>query len=193
MLKAPAECQLEGMRRKLGADGDAETLPQALVTGDPEVDLHAIGRIVEGTSRVFVTQEGEPLHAASIIEVLRDATGREIARRQPVTTAATVGPDQPLRLLKRSIPPAEVAARCAITRAHQLRHTDGLTFDFLFGIAQRIQHAGGLRPVGAGRGGRDAIILERNGHPYRGFLLGQTRGESYRLILLLSSWELSHA
>jgi hypothetical protein len=44
--------------------------------------------------------------------------------------------------------------------------------------------------VGAGPRGREPLILERNGLPYVGFLQGRTRGDTYRLMLLLSCQEL---
>ncbi len=45
--------------------------------------------------------------------------------------------------------------------------------------------------VGAGPGGRDPIILERNGLPYRGFLEGRVRGDHYLLVLHLTHLELT--
>jgi hypothetical protein len=44
--------------------------------------------------------------------------------------------------------------------------------------------------LGAGSKSNQPLILRRNGTPYRGFLEGRTRGETYRLVLHLSNLEL---
>ena len=48
---------------------DPEALARALVAGDPEVDLDAVGRETGPCDRVFVGADGRPLYSAEIVEV----------------------------------------------------------------------------------------------------------------------------
>jgi hypothetical protein len=68
---------------------------------------------------------------------------------------------------------------------------DGLTYDFLFAMARELHEADSLALVGAGHQGRDPIILERNGLPYRGLLEGRVDGDRYLLVLRLTHLELT--
>ena len=69
-------------------------------------------------------------------------------------------------------------------------HTDGLTYDFLHRMAVLLETKDTLVSIGAGPKGRDPLVLERNGTPYRAFLEGRTQGDKYRLVLHLSDLEL---
>ena len=44
--------------------------------------------------------------------------------------------------------------------------------------------------VGAGAKGRDPLIFQNNGLPWRGFLEGRIQDDSYALLLRLSNLEL---
>jgi hypothetical protein len=72
----------------------------------------------------------------------------------------------------------------------QLRHVDGLTFDFLFEMAKELEQKDSLMLVGTGEKGVSPLIFQANGRPYRGFLEGKTNGKSYQVILHLSEMEL---
>jgi hypothetical protein len=77
-----------------------------------------------------------------------------------------------------------------VKRTIQLRHVDGVTFDFLFGIAKELHEKDSVMLVGAGSKGKDPLLLQLNGSPYRGFLDGRIKGDEYLLLLHLSSMEL---
>jgi hypothetical protein len=72
----------------------------------------------------------------------------------------------------------------------QLAHVNGLTYDFLYGMAKELEAKNSLLLLGAGPKSNQPLILRRNGMPYRGFLEGRTRGDAYRLVLHLSNLEL---
>lgn len=165
-------------------------LAQALLEGDPEIDLEATGRRVGPTDRVFLDADGALLHATSRIEVRYDSQGRETERREPIVTLANVDTQASLLLGQKRYPRAEVVRRFAFTRQYRLRHVDGLTFDFLLAMATELADTDALARIGAGPSGKDPLILERNGLPYRGFLEGRVAGETYLLVLHLTHLEL---
>jgi hypothetical protein len=169
---------------------DDTALAELLIEGDPEIDFEAAGRRTGPTDRVLLDPDGNVLYAAAEVEVVCDRRGVEVERRTPVDTPANVDGDAPLVWTGRMLGRSEAARRFAFTRNCRLRHVDGVTYDFLFAMAEELHKADSLVLVGAGPSGRDPIILERNGLPYRGFLEGRVRGDRYLLVLHLTSLEL---
>ncbi|MFH1537766.1 MAG: hypothetical protein ABIH66_02325 [bacterium] len=130
------------------------------------------------------------LYAASAREVICDPGGVEVERREPVNVEANINPDMPPVWSGRMMPRAEAVRRFVFTRNYQVRHVDGLTFDFLFDLAKHLEQADAMAVVGSGAKGTGPLMLERNGVPYRGFLEGRTSDDKYLFILHLSNMEL---
>jgi hypothetical protein len=166
---------------------DPDALARALVEGDPEADPEIIGCETGPCDRVLVGEDSRPLYAARLVEVRLDSHGRVVDRYDPVDVPANS--DQALWSGK-LMAPEEAARRFAFTRIYQVRHTDGLQRDFLFDMAQYLHQRNRMALIGTGAQGTDPLILERNGIPMHGFLLGQTRESSYRLVLYLAAFEL---
>jgi hypothetical protein len=176
----------EDLRDELGED-----YAQALIEGDPEIDLENVGRFIEGTQSMLMSCNGEPLFAAPhIVEITYGPDGAETERREPIEVASTVNDTVPLRWTGRKIPKAEVVRKFAFRRSMQLQHVDGVTYDFLYGMAKELSDEGVMVLLGAGTSGKEPIVLQVNGSPYRGFLEGRVRGEEYVLLLHLSNMEL---
>lgn len=175
----------------VAAAGSPEALARALVEGDPEVDLGQVGRRLTHTSRVYLGPRGDVLYAARILEVVYSPAGEELARRDFVDVEATVGEDlPPIPWSGRLIDAGEAVRRFAFVRKLQLRHVNGLTFDFLYEMAKTLEESGKLMLVGAGAKGKLPLVFQTNGSPFRGFLEGRTRGDAYRLVLHLSNLEI---
>ena len=139
---------------------------------------------------MYVDGDGKPLYSAKMIEVVHDADGHEVERRDIQETPANLLPDTVSPWSGKLIPIADAARRYAFTRSYQVRHTNGLEFDFLFGLAAYLEKQISLALVGSGPKGQGPLILERNGTPMKGFLEGRTHGETYLLVLHLASFEL---
>ena len=169
---------------------DPEALARALINGDPEVDLDAVGRETGACDRVFVGSDGKPLYSAEIVEVRFDRDGIEVERRPPVDVPSNLVPDTPAAWSGRLLTPLEAARRYVFTRAYQMRHTNALEFDFLHGLATHLAEHGGVVLIGSGPRGTGPLIPERNAAPMKGFLSGQVQGDAYRLVLHLAPFEL---
>ena len=187
LIKAPLDRGYGALRSR--CEDDAE-LAKLLIEADPEIDLEAAGRRVGPTDRVLLDEDGNILYAAEQVEILYGPDGSEMERRTPSDCPGNIDGDGPVVWTGRTIPREKAARRYAFTRQYQIRHVDGLTCDFLFAIAQELDHQKRLVRVGAGPRGRDPLILERNGTPYRGFLEGRIDGDRYRLVLHLTNLEL---
>lgn len=164
---------------------------QALIDGDPEIDVEVVGRELGPTDNVFLDNEGEVLYAPpEIIEIVLNPDGSEKARRQPEDVPANVNEALPIRWSKMMLKRGDLSRRFAFRRTLQLHHVDGLTYDFLYGMAKALNDAGEAVYVGGGESGKEPLVFQDNGAPYRGFLEGRVDGQKYQLLLHLSSLEL---
>lgn len=171
--------------------GTPEAISTALIEGDPEIDLGQVGRRLAHTSRVYLGPRGNVLYVARILKIVYDASGAEKSREDFLDVEATVGEElPPIPWSGRLMPIDQVIRRFAFVRKLQLRHVNGLTFDFLYEMAKALEQEGKVMHVRAGAKGRDPLIFQTNGTPFHGFLEGRTRGESYKLVLHLSNLEI---
>ena len=74
--------------------------------------------------------------------------------------------------------------------AKMMAEKDNPQADFLFEMAQTLDKENALMMLGAGDGGKDPLILNDGGKPYRAFLEGRIQEKKYCLILHLTDQEL---
>lgn len=164
---------------------------KALLESDPEVDLEQVGRFVDHTQSVYLNGDQEVMYVEpAFVEIVLSADGTEKERRPPVDSAANVNDEGPVRWTGRKIPLKDAIRRFYFRRSLELRHVDGLTFDFLYDMAKDLETSDAMMLIGTGDKGVGPLIFQANGRPYRALLAGRTKGKSYRLILLLSDMQL---
>lgn len=179
-----------GLHDKLAATlGDK--LGQALLDGDPEIDREVVGRVAGDTQTVFLSGSGEVLHASpSLVDVLYAPDGNERERKPAEDVPANTNEEAPVRWTKMRMKRSEVVTKFAFRRTVQIKHVDGLSFDFLYAMAKDLADKDEVALLGAGPKGRDPLIFQENGTPYRAFLEGRIDGQKYKLLLHLSNLEL---
>lgn len=170
------------------AEGDLEAVVQSLIEGDPEIDLERVGRFVEDTSSIYRNEDGEFVHKILRWEV--EIKGDEEIRRPKIASEANVSADFPLSWTGRFIPKGKAVRRFVFSQTYQIRHVNGLTFDFLFEMATELEQRGSLMLLGGGEQGKDPLVFQRGARAYRGFLEGRTDGNKYMLLLHLTDTEL---
>ena len=164
---------------------------QALVAGDPEVDLERIGRRISATDTVYLASNGEVLQATpQVVEDIFGHDGSEKLRRVPEDSPANVAEELPVRWTGRKMKRREAVRKFAFKRTMQLRHVDGLTYDFLYAMAKELHEGDQMVLLGAGPDGKAPLIFSTNGLSFRGFLEGRVDGPRYQLLLHLSNLEL---
>jgi hypothetical protein len=169
--------------------GDAYS--QQLIDSDPEIDIEMVGRTIDGTNTVLLDKDNQPLYCApEIMEIIYGPDGKEVERRTPVEIAPNVNEDVPVKWTGKMIPRADLIRKYGIKRTMQLRHVDGVTFDFLFAIAKELDEKDSVMLLAGGEGGKGPLVLQSNGSPYRGFLDGRVQGEKFLLLIHLSAMEL---
>ena len=169
---------------------DAAGVGQALIDGDPEVDIESTGAFLANTSRVYVDSNHNMVHRVQAFEVIRNPDGTERERRAREMPPQNVSADVPLRWSGRMIPKSEACRKFVFAAKMQLSHINGLTYDFLYQMAKDLHDTESLMLLGAGPRSNQPLILRRGAIPYRGFLEGRIEGPRYCLILHLSNLEL---
>ncbi len=170
--------------------GEGNALSEALVQGDPEFDPELVGRRIGESDRVYLKPDGTVLYSTRVLQVLTSPDGEELSREEFTDVEATVGQDITLPWSGRLFAVEDVVRRFVLSRQLQLRHVNGLTFDFLYDIAKTLADAEKMLFVGSGSKGTNPLIFQTNGSPYRGFLQGKVDGPAFSLILHLSNMEL---
>jgi len=172
------------------------TSASQLIEGDPELDLQIAGRLMRDATAVYLDpSSAQPTIATEFkeVEVVYTPEGQEKERRARVFRTANVDTTAPLKIVRR-MPAKECLTKFVFRGMQQLVHTDGLTFDFLHGLAKSLQDSQSMALVGAGPKGAGPLVLRDGGTPFRAFLFGETGGSGddarYRLLLLLSDQEL---
>jgi hypothetical protein len=187
LLKATIDRDLDALRSQYGELND---VAQALIDGDPEIDLEHIGRVLRDTSRVYIDPDRAIVHKVQFWELVRNPDGSLRERRPRKLLDPNIAGASPLRWSGVFIKRDEACRKFVFSGKVQLHHINGLTYDFLYGMARELQERDSLMLLGAGPRSNQPLILRRGGSPYRGFLEGRTLGDKYCLLLHFSNLEL---
>jgi hypothetical protein len=167
-----------------------------LVAADPELDLQTAGRLLRDATAVYLVPTSEPPAIAGDfkeVEIVYTPEGKEKERRPRVFRTANVDTTAPLKIVRR-LPAKDCLTRFVFRAMQQLVHTDGLTFDFLHGLAKSLADSQSMALLGSGPKGAGPVVMRDGGTPFRAFLYGEAEGSGdqarYRLMLLLSDQEL---
>ncbi|HST58401.1 MAG TPA: hypothetical protein VLK84_06935 [Longimicrobium sp.] len=163
---------------------------QALIEGDPEIDLANIGRILSDSSRAYRRPGGVTLEGNFQVVVTTYTANGDVKDRSVHTPRqANINETAPVRVGRR-VPLAELFQRFVFHNQFYLGHEDGLQHDFLLDVARGLEAAGEAAMLGAGPKGTQPLVLTNGGTPTRAFLMGETAGDKYRLLVLLTRQEL---
>ena len=187
LLKTDIEHDLDALLKK--KKGNLNALGKSLVKEDPEVDIEQFGSYLTDTSKVYVSKKGI-IHIVDEVEVVSNPDGTLRERRPRIKDPQNINTDVPLRWTGKFIDKDEAAHRFVFTHKRQLIHVNGLTFDFLYEMAEELDKRNSLLLIRGGEKGDQPIVMQRGGKPYNAFLEGRIQGDSYLLVLQLSNMEL---
>ncbi len=188
ILKATVEHDFDTLVKSYA--GDAEALGKALIESDPEVDMEICGLYLWGVSKVYVDSSDGIVYRIEQQEIVRGPDGAIRETRPRNRPEANVDSEIPLTWTGRKIDKNEAVRRFVFASKLQIVHINGLTYDFLYGMAKELSESNSLMMVGGGSKGRDPLVFRRGSVPYRGFLEGRIDGDKYLLLLHLSNLEL---
>ena len=188
LLESTAATELADLQR---ATPDPVTLGQRLIEEDAEIDMELVGRKLEDLHKVYLTESGGIAYDVTLKEHVHAPDGTEKEVKDVVETQSNVALENfPIRWTGKLFPRKDAIRKFVFVRSCQLRHVNGLTYDFLFEMAKKLADAKALMLVGGGEKGTGPIIMNSGGTQYRGFLEGRVDGDKYMLILHLTNLEL---
>lgn len=187
IIKGVAKHSIESLLKE---HGDPDKLADALIESDPELDMEVTGQFLTASTRVFVNQDQKVVFRIKSKEFvfLPDGTLKE--EREPKQLPPNVCIEAPLKWSGKFFPKKDVFSKFIFARKYQLKHTSGLTYDFLFDIAKKLDEKKSLMLIGSGAKGMGPLVFQEGGKPFRGFLEGRVENDKYLLLLHLSNLEL---
>lgn len=187
ILKSTINHDLDALQQEFG---ELDAVGQALIDGDPEVDIEVFGQTLWNISRVYVNSDEDIVFRVEQNEIVRDPSGKIKETRPRERDEANVDSEHPVRWTGKMIDKRDAIRRYVFVSKLQIVHINGLTYDFLYDMAKELADANSLLLVGAGSNAKQPLIFRRGSVPYRGFLEGRIEEEKYILLLHLSNLEL---
>ena len=188
ILKSTLQSDISSLSKKYSS---LEDLGQEIIENDIDCDIETVGLILGATKKIYVDKNSKPVFNVKQYELIRDKQGEEKSRKPLSVKESNISMENiPISWSGKSIPKEVAAKKFVFSKHYQIRHINGLTFDFLFDIAKELSDKKVLMFVGAGEKGNEPLILNRGGIPYRGFLEGRVKNKSYCLMLHLTNLEL---
>ncbi|TYQ12816.1 UNVERIFIED_CONTAM: hypothetical protein Cloal_3851 [Acetivibrio alkalicellulosi] len=187
MLKGTIEVSEDELIEKYE---DLLELGGAIIKEDPEVDIEKAGKIIGRTKRLYLNNDNKIAYRVNLVEVIKNPDGTERERRALLKAQSNILKDIPLQWTGKRFPKEAALKKFVFSKKYQIKHVNGLTYDFLYEMAKSLHETNMLMFVGGGKKGTDPIVLSLGGVPYRGFLEGRIREDKYCLILHLTNLEL---
>ena len=182
LLKSSAQCTVQALTARMGND-----LTDKIIVSDEEIDLEHVGMFLKGVKRVFLTNDGSVACRVKREQVFYTPDGIEKEARPYRTTTSNINTDIPLHWTGKLIPKSKAVRMFVFVRKYQLRHVNGLTYDFLYEMARSLEEQDSMMLIGAGSKGVSPLVMSGGGTPYRAFLEGRTEGDKYCLIIHLTN------
>lgn len=173
--------------------GEMADLAAALKDGDPEINIEAAGKMLTKTEHIAVDKDLRPVYTYREFDVMTRPDGAREERPHAVILP-NIDEVIPVKVTDKLFDPRDIATKFLISRSFYLSHTDGVSYKFLFEIAENLARAGKFARVQAYDPveKKPAPLLLRIGttlYP-AAFLEGRVRSEEYCLLLHLSAQEL---
>ena len=167
---------------------DYNNFSEKLINHDDEIDFELFGKFVGKTDKIFTTSNFKPVFNVVVTEQIVDTKGELVEERKPNYLNSNINESSIVKWTNKYIPKSKLYNKVVLRSKYQIKHVNGLTFDFLFKIAKDLHTKHSFMRVGGGKGD-EPLVLYDGGKPFRGFLEGRIKEDSYCLILHLSDQE----
>ena len=164
-------------------------LSEQIIKDDSEIDFEMGGKYISGLQRVYVNEQQKPVFKVKKTEKIFSPTAELKEEREPKYNESNIL-DQIVKWTGKMMPKSKVYNKLVSTKKYQIKHINGLTYDFLFEMAKQLSDKDSLMMLGGGKSGKEPLVMNDGGKPYRAFLEGRVKEERYCLILHLTDQEL---
>jgi len=189
VLKSTRENSLNFLiGKKNPSDDDYNEFSERLIYKDDEIDFELFGKFINKVDKIYTNQYLKPVFNVNISEQIIDPNGQLVEEKEKAYSKSNINGESIVRWTGRYIPKKKLFNKVVLTSKYQLKHINGLTFDFLFKIAENLQEKDSFMMLGGGKG-NEPLIINDGGKPYRAFLEGKIKDKSYILIMHLSNQE----
>lgn len=161
---------------------------EKLISEDKEIDFELFGKFIDKTDRIYTNKNLNPVYNVELTEKVFDTEGNLKEERVPSYLYSNISGESVLKWTGKYIPRNKLYNKVVLSSKYQIKHINGLTFDFLFKISKILQDKNSFMILGGGKG-NEPLVFNDGGKPYRGFLEGKVKDNSYCLILHLSNQE----
>ena len=168
----------------------AGRLSNELINSDPEIDINLYGKYIENVSRVYINEDQKPVFRVKKVEKIFSPKAELKQEREPKYNESNIADQSIVNWTGKMMPKSKVYNKLVFNKKYQLKHVNGLTYDFLFEMAKELSDKDSLMMLGAGKSGKEPLVMNDGGKPYRAFLEGRVKGEKYCLVLHLTDQEL---
>ena len=164
-------------------------LSEEIIKNDPEIDFEMGGKYISGLQRVYVNEQQKPVFKVRKTEKIFSATAELKEEREPKYNESNIL-DQIVKWTGKMMSKSKMYNKLVFTKKYQIKHINGLTYDFLFEMAKQLSDKDSLMMLGGGESGKEPLVMNDGGKPYRAFLEGRVQEDKYCLILHLTDQEL---
>ena len=164
-------------------------LSEKIITDDTEIDFEMGGKYISGLQRVYINEQQKPVFKVKKIEKIFSPTAELKEERKPKYNECNVL-EQIVKWTGKMMPKSKIYNKLVFNKKYQIKHINGLTYDFLFDMAKKLDEKDSLMMLGGGESGKEPLVMNDGGKPYRSFLEGRVKDNKYCLILHLTDQEL---
>ena len=168
----------------------ASRLAEDIISADPEIDLELAGKFIEDVSRVFINESEKPVFTVKKTEKIFSPKAELKQEREPKYNECNILDENMVKWTGKLMPKSKIYNKLVFNKKYQIKHINGLTYDFLFDMAKELSDKDALMMMGGGASGKEPLVMNDGGKPYRAFLVGRIKGDKYCLILHLTDQEL---
>ena len=169
-------------------DDDYAKFSEKLLNDDSEMDFELFGKFIGKTDKIYTDKELNPVYNVTISEQILNPQGELVEEKQQKHISSNITGEDIVKWTGKYLPKKKLYNKIVLSSKYQLKHVNGLTFDFLFTIAKDLHDKDSFMMLGGGKG-NEPLVMNENGKPYRAFLEGKVKGNSYCLIMHLSNQE----
>ena len=169
---------------------DPAQLADAIIAKDPEIDLELEGKTLNISDRVYINQHEEVVYKIRKNEKVFLPDGSLKEERVPRYLDANIVIEHAVNWTGKMISRNKLYNKVVFVRNYQICHVNGITYDFLFGMAKELAQKDSMMMMAGGEKGDEPLVFNDGGKPYRAFLEGRVDESKYCLILHLTDLEL---
>ena len=170
------------------SDDDYSKFSERLINKDDEIDFMLFGKLIDKVDKIYTNKDLDPVFNINISEQILNTKGELVEEKEKAYSKSNINGESIVKWTGKYIPKKKLYNKVVLSSKYQLKHINGLTFDFLYKIAKELHEKDSFMILGGGKG-NEPLILNDGGKPYRAFLEGKIKGESYVLIIHLSNQE----